>query len=283
MADDKVTIWNDTLKFGRSPANGELLIGNGGGFNLAGLTAGSGVTVTNSAGGISISATGSGGTVTAVSGTAPITSTGGSTPNIALTVPLDVQYGGTGLSTLTTGNVLVGNGTSDVNLVAPGASGNVLTSNGSTWASEYPRYSIATTTDPSGQTSVIYTGLLSREYTFVFNKVQPNSTSTAVRFEIAVSADSGTSWTTVNFSPNANWQLNGGGSGLLSFYPEFGIGAFFIVPNDIITSSKVAGNGIVPTGSTLPINAVRFRWFDTGTSSVVNFRTLAGQSIKVLL
>jgi hypothetical protein len=34
MADDKVAIWGSGLKFGRKPANGELLIGNGGGFDL---------------------------------------------------------------------------------------------------------------------------------------------------------------------------------------------------------------------------------------------------------
>jgi hypothetical protein len=34
MADDKVALWGDLLKFGRSPANGELLVGNGTGFTL---------------------------------------------------------------------------------------------------------------------------------------------------------------------------------------------------------------------------------------------------------
>ena len=34
MADDKVALWGDTLKFGRSPASGELLVGNGSGFDL---------------------------------------------------------------------------------------------------------------------------------------------------------------------------------------------------------------------------------------------------------
>jgi hypothetical protein len=46
-----------------------------------------------------------------------------------------VPNGGTGLNTLTANNVLLGNGTSAVQTVAPGASGNVLTSNGTTWAS----------------------------------------------------------------------------------------------------------------------------------------------------
>lgn len=49
------------------------------------------------------------------------------------TVP--VSKGGTGATTLTANNVVVGNGTSAVNFVAPGSSGNVLTSNGTTWTS----------------------------------------------------------------------------------------------------------------------------------------------------
>ena len=49
-----------------TPANGQLLIGNGTGYTVANLTQGTGVTITNSAGGISISATGTGGTVTSV-------------------------------------------------------------------------------------------------------------------------------------------------------------------------------------------------------------------------
>ncbi|MGZ3771816.1 MAG: beta strand repeat-containing protein [Bdellovibrio sp.] len=55
------------LSYAGTPANGQLLIGNGAGFSMANLTQGSGVTITNSAGGITISATGLGGTVTNVS------------------------------------------------------------------------------------------------------------------------------------------------------------------------------------------------------------------------
>jgi hypothetical protein len=50
-----------------------------------------------------------------------------------VTVP--VTKGGTGLATLTANNVILGNGTSTPNFVAPGTSGNVLTSDGTTWNS----------------------------------------------------------------------------------------------------------------------------------------------------
>jgi len=48
---------------------------------------------------------------------------------------LSVTRGGTGSTTLTANNVILGNGTSPVQFVAPGSSGNVLTSNGTTWTS----------------------------------------------------------------------------------------------------------------------------------------------------
>ena len=51
---------------------------------------------------------------------------------------LPVANGGTGASSLTANNVLLGNGTSSVQAVAPSTNGNVLTSNGSTWVSQAP-------------------------------------------------------------------------------------------------------------------------------------------------
>lgn len=55
-----------------------------------------------------------------------------------VTGTLPVASGGTGATTLTANNVLLGNGTSALQVVAPGASGNVLTSNGTTWTSAAP-------------------------------------------------------------------------------------------------------------------------------------------------
>lgn len=59
--------------------------------------------------------------------------TGGSITGIT---DLAVADGGTGASTLT--GVVIGNGTSAMTAVAPGTSGNVLTSNGTTWTSTAP-------------------------------------------------------------------------------------------------------------------------------------------------
>lgn len=48
---------------------------------------------------------------------------------------LNVANGGTGVASLTLNNAILGNGTSPVQFVAPSTSGNLLTSNGTTWAS----------------------------------------------------------------------------------------------------------------------------------------------------
>jgi hypothetical protein len=65
-----------------TPTNGQLLIGNGSGFTLAQLTAGSNVTITPSAGGITIAATAPASTFSYVTFTRRVTGTGVSAPNI---------------------------------------------------------------------------------------------------------------------------------------------------------------------------------------------------------
>jgi len=51
---------------------------------------------------------------------------------------LGVANGGTSLTTLTANNVILGNGTSAPTFMAPSTSGNLLTSNGTTWQSTAP-------------------------------------------------------------------------------------------------------------------------------------------------
>lgn len=62
--------------------------------------------------------------------------TGGSISG--LDTPLEVASGGTGKATLLLNSVLLGNGTNPVQEVAPSTSGNILTSNGTTWQSSVP-------------------------------------------------------------------------------------------------------------------------------------------------
>ena len=69
----------------------------------------------------------------AVTGTMSVS--GATTLTGGLNTPLAVTSGGTGLGTLTANNVILGAGTSNPTFVAPSTTGNVLTSNGTTWTS----------------------------------------------------------------------------------------------------------------------------------------------------
>jgi hypothetical protein len=82
---------------------------------------------------------------TGVTGTLPIANGGTGTTSTTfanlttnVTGTLPVGNGGTGATTLTLNNVILGNGTSAPQFVAPGSNGNVLTSNGTTWQSTTP-------------------------------------------------------------------------------------------------------------------------------------------------
>jgi hypothetical protein len=84
--------------------------------------------------------------------------TTGTASNVTGTVV--VANGGTGATSLTANNVILGNGTSAVQVVAPGTNGNVLTSNGTTWqsatptAQAYPGAGVAVSTGTAWTTSL---------------------------------------------------------------------------------------------------------------------------------
>ena len=137
--------------------------------------------------------------------------------NITGITDLAVADGGTGSSSLTANNVLLGNGTSPLQVVAPGTLGNVLVSNGSTWASFAP----ASILPGLGYGGSGWSDLTSSR---AFNTQYTNSSN----YPIAVSARTTCSGgSAIAFIVNGitisnfSWQYNGCGS--------FG-GGFVIVP-----------------------------------------------------
>jgi hypothetical protein len=123
-----------------NPANGQLLIGNGSSYTLATLTAGAGISVTNTSGGITIAVNGTGEVTsfqTSLSGLTPSTATGGA---VTLAGTLGVTSGGTSYTSYTIGDMLYANTTTTFSKLGVGASGYILSSTGSSpnWIQTLP-------------------------------------------------------------------------------------------------------------------------------------------------
>ena len=129
--------------------SGTLVVANGGtgASTLTGYVKGNGTSAFTAVATVPASDISSGAALTEIDDT-NVTLTLGGSPTTALltatsltlgwTGELAVSRGGTGAATLTANNVLLGNGTSPLQVVAPGTNGNVLVSNGTTWVSQAP-------------------------------------------------------------------------------------------------------------------------------------------------
>lgn len=107
---------------------------------------------------------------------------------------LPVANGGTGAATLAANAVLLGNGTSALQTVAVGASGNVLTSNGTTWVSQ----------TASGGTPIVT----------LYTSPSPWTKSPTLKFvKVTVVAGGGGG----GGRPGNSSSISGGGSGAVAF------------------------------------------------------------------
>ena len=102
---------------------------------------------------------------------------------------LGVARGGTGASTLTANYALLGNGTSAPQMIAPSTSGNLLTSDGTTWASTAPPTSVTSfTAGTTGLTpSSATTGAVTLAGTLaIANGGTASTTAAAAKIALAV-------------------------------------------------------------------------------------------------
>jgi hypothetical protein len=121
---------------------------------------------------------------------------------------LSVARGGTGATTLTANNVILGNGTSAPLFVAPGTSGNVLTSNGSTWTSAVlPAGGLTYVVKTANYTAVDKQGVLADTSGGAFTVTLPATPATGAQ---VVVADSGSFWGTNNLTVARNGSTIGG-------------------------------------------------------------------------
>jgi hypothetical protein len=187
-----------------------------------------------------------------------VTLTLGGTPNTALleatsltlgwSGELAVSRGGTGAGSFTANNLLLGNGTSSFQTVAPGTSGNVLTSNGTTWVSQAPTgggITIGTTAIASGTVGrVLFEGagnVVQQSSNFFWN-------NTDGRLGIRTA------------TPTASLEVLGAAAS--------GTGQAFAVHNQSGNNNALIVNneGFVGVGTAAPFNTGA--WLSVGSSSV---------------
>ena len=173
--------------------NGQLLIGNGSGFSLSTITQGTGVSVTNGSGTISIANTGVTSFQTNMSGLAPSTSTTG---GITLSGTLGATSGGTSFSSYTTGDLLYASSSTTLAKLADVATGNALISGGVGVAPSWGKIDLTTTV----------TGLLPP-----VNGGTGINTSTATNGQLLIGNGSGLSLSTITQGTGINIS-NGSGT-----------------------------------------------------------------------
>ena len=122
---------------------------------------------------------------------------------LTLGAALPVASGGTSLTTLTANNVILGNGTSAPTFVAPSTTGNVLTSNGTTWTSSAPAAGgiTYTTTKTSNYTASANDGVLTNTTAGAFTVTLPASPSNG---DQVIVADAAGTWGTNNLTVGRN-------------------------------------------------------------------------------
>ena len=133
---------------------------------------------------------------------------------------LPVANGGTGATTLTANNVLLGNGTSAPQVVAPGTNGNVLTSNGTTWTSVAPVTAAPTTDQVLTATAGASAGAVGT-YAFLARvniaaNTSPGSTSAGSNLRYAATGNTSVGAQITGSAPAGTWRAMGFGVGAVS-------------------------------------------------------------------
>jgi hypothetical protein len=160
------------------------------------------------------------GTFTNVSGNGAAL-TGINASNVA-SGTLVVARGGTGQTSLTVNNVILGNGTSAVQVIAPGAAGNVLTSNGTTWVSAAPTIPAA---GDIGSYCFAYINANGNINVPVFGDVYAAGTGANEIQSAIISNQPSAGFFNVVLTNNltGNWRWLGGSNGTVSVTNQFGI------------------------------------------------------------
>jgi len=171
---------------------------------------------------------------------------------------LPVGGGGTGASSLTANNVLLGNGTSALQVVAPGTNGNVLTSNGTTWQSTTPAAGVSLSANNTWTGTQTFSGT-SSNVAVVLNDVAEVTTVSATAATGTINYDI-TTQSVVYYTSNAsaNWTVNFRGSSGTSLNTLMSTGQSMTVAFLVTQGSTAYYNNVVQIDGTT--SGVTTRW-----------------------
>jgi hypothetical protein len=211
----------------------------------------------------------------------PITSSGTLAVTLSGTA-LPVANGGTSLTTLTANNVILGNGTSAPLFVAPSSSGNVLTSNGTTWSSSAPAAGgiVYTAVKTANYTAANNDGVLTNTTGGAFTVTLPSSPSVG---NIVIVVDSFSQWGTNNLTvdPTALIKIAGNTAGDTLVCDITGATVTLVYTGATYgwnVSAQVGGNG----GTAVTLTGVQTLTNKTLTSPVLTTPQLGTPSQGVL-
>lgn len=167
----------------------------------------------------------------------------------SVSTPVTVAQGGTGVATLAAENVVIGNAANAVKTVAPGSSGNVLTSTGTTWASQAPGAITGNVT--IGNTTISLGGTA----TTVGNLTLTNTTISSGTITGTVSNATTDSANIVGYmgipqnSQNGNYNVVIGDSGKHIYHPTGQAAATYTIPANSNVAFTVGSAVTIINGS----------------------------------
>lgn len=206
-------------------------------------------------------------------GTASHVVTNDGSGNLTSTASITVAQGGTGTNTLTANNVILGNGTSAVSFVAPSTSGNVLTSNGTTWQSTAPASS-GPTIKVVGTAETTLSNTLAASTALTVSPTWANTTTYAVSGVLLFSNP--------NANPDVEFQFYGPAVTTLNIsYQVQRHGSTSIIAQEMITSfvnGGTTGNLINLTAAVVHVVSFAGGFITTGTPGSNPFQVQFGQA-----
>jgi hypothetical protein len=187
-----------------------------------------------------------------------ITPAAGAFTTVTASTAIGVASGGTGATSLTANNVILGNGTSAVQVVAPGTTGNVLTSNGTTWQSTTPAAGVSLSANNTWTGTQTFSGTSSAIAT-VLNDAAEVATVSATAATGTINYDI-TTQSVVYYTSNAsaNWTVNFRGSSGTSLDTLMSTGQSMTVAFLVTQGSTAYYNSAVQIDGTT--SGVTTRW-----------------------